>query len=108
MISLGVAGLVIVTALAVGAVAQAESYPEAGIAILRKTCMQRRDIPAQSVPVYCDCFVDLMQKTVPWRDFLLVDSAVSTKGLGGLDDEEKAILGKGLQATFYCAQKATR
>jgi hypothetical protein len=88
--------------------AHAQAYPEAGITNLRATCMQRRDLPATALPAYCDCYVDLMQKTVPWRDFLLVDSAIATKGIASLDAEEQAILGKGLQATFYCSQKATR
>ena len=88
--------------------ARAQTYPEAGLANLRATCMQRKDIAAQTMTAYCDCYVDLMQKTVPWRDFLLLDSAIVTKGLAALDTEETAILGKGLQATFYCAQKATR
>lgn len=83
-------------------------YPEAGITNLRKTCMQRADIPKASMFVYCDCYVDLMQKTVPWRDFLLLDSAISTKGIGALDADEKSILGKALETAFYCSQKTTR
>lgn len=88
--------------------AKAQSYPEAGIANLRKTCEQRRDIPAQTIGPYCDCYVELMQKTVSWRDFLFLDSAVATKGLAALDADEKAVLGKGLQVAFFCSQKATR
>lgn len=87
---------------------QIHGYPEAGIANLRATCAQRQDIPATAMQAYCDCYVDLVQKNVPWRDFLLLDSAISTKGLAKLDAEEKAILGKALEATFYCSTKATR
>jgi hypothetical protein len=94
--------------LLVAAQAKAQGYPEAGIANLRKTCEQRRDIPAQAMQAYCDCYVELMQRTVPWRDFLFLDSAVAAKGLAALDANEKALLGKGLQVTLFCSQKATR
>ena len=57
---------------------------------------------------YWDCYVDLTQKTVPWRDFLLLNSAISTKGLAELDAEEKTIMGKMLEAAFYCSQKTMR
>jgi hypothetical protein len=89
-------------------VTHAQRYPDAGIANLRGTCAQRQDIPPQVIGTYCGCYIDLLQKTVPWRDFLLLDSALNTKGPNGPDDEEKAILGKGLQVTFYCSQKAAR
>jgi hypothetical protein len=88
--------------------AKAEGYPDAGISNLRRTCEQRKDIPTQAMTGYCDCYVELMQKTVSWRDFLFLDSAVATKGLAALDADEKTILGKGLQVTLFCSQKATR
>jgi hypothetical protein len=82
-------------------------YPPVGITNLRKTCVQRRDIPAAAMAAYCDCYVDRMQKTVSWRDFLLLDTAINTKGAGTLDDEEQSILGKVRETTLYCSQKAT-
>jgi hypothetical protein len=85
-----------------------QGYPAPGIANLRTTCMQRKDIPASAMSAYCDCYVDLMQKTVPWRDFLLLDAAINTKGAANLDAGEKAILGRALQTTFYCSQKSVR
>ena len=104
IVGLGILGLMGIGPTA----ALAQTYPEAAIANLRSTCTQRKDIPPASVPAYCDCYVGLMQKNVPWRDFLLLDSAATTKGLGALDAEEKAILGKALETTFYCSQKVTR
>jgi hypothetical protein len=85
-----------------------QGYPAAGIANLRTTCMQRKDLPASAMNAYCDCYVDLMQKNVPWHDFLLLDSAISVKGTASLDAEEKTILGKALETTFYCSQKIVR
>lgn len=102
IVGLGIFGL-----MQIGS-ALAQNYPDAAVANLRATCAQRKDIPQASMPAYCDCYVDLMQKTVPWRDFLLLDSAMNTKGVAALDDEEKAILGKALETTFYCSQKVTR
>jgi len=87
---------------------RAQDYPEAGITNLRKTCGKRRDIPSPAMAGYCDCYVELMQRTVPWRDFLSLDSAVAAKGIAGVDAEESAILHKGLQVTRFCAQRATR
>jgi NADPH:quinone reductase-like Zn-dependent oxidoreductase len=49
-----------------------------------------------------------MQKTVPWAEYLRLDSAMAKKGPAGLDDEEKVILGQALQTTFYCSQKVAR
>jgi hypothetical protein len=89
-------------------IASAQAYPEAGIANLRATCTQRPDIPPQAMPAYCDCYVEQIQKVVPWHDFLLVDSAIRVKGLGNLDAEEKDIMMKALEVTFYCSQKVTR
>jgi hypothetical protein len=86
----------------------AQGYPEAGIANLRATCMQQQDIPAQAITTACACYIDLVQKNVPWRDILFLESAIATKGLDSLDAEEIAILGKTLQAMSYCSQKATR
>jgi len=84
----------------------AEDYPELGIAKLRAACAQRRDIPAQSMPAYCDCYVELMQNVVPWHDFLLLDSVIAAKGLTGLDAKDKVSLGKGRQVALFCEQRS--
>jgi hypothetical protein len=88
--------------------AQPQRYPPAAIANMRATCHDTKDIPVNAMPAYCECYIELMQKTVPWNDFLLLESAISAKGPGDLDDEEKVILGKGLQVMSYCSQKVTR
>jgi len=101
--------LVFCTALLlVEARGRAQDYPDAEITNLRQVCDKRRDIPAQAMAGYCACYVELMQRTVPWRDFLSLDSAVAKKGVAGLDAEASAILNKGLQVTLFCSQRASR
>jgi hypothetical protein len=60
-----------------------------------KTVARDRQLSADFPAAFCGCF-------------LLLDSAIATKGLQALDAEEKAILGKVLQGNFYCSQKVTR
>jgi hypothetical protein len=98
----------LVVLLLIAIPAAAEDYPGVGIAKLRATCAQRQDIPAQSMLTYCNCYVELIQQVVPWRDFLLLDTAIASKGLTGLDAEDKTILGKTRQVSLFCQQRATR
>jgi hypothetical protein len=99
--------VIAVVALA-GASACAQGYPPVGLSVLRATCVQRKDIPQPAIASYCDCYVDLMQKTVPWPDYVLLDLAMGHKPLADLDDEEKSILGQAMETAAYCSQKATR
>ena len=84
-----------------------QSYPQATIDSLQASC-KRPDIPASAMPAYCACYLEQMQSRIPWKDFLLLDTAIRVKGIGGIDAEEKAILIRSLDITFYCSQKATR
>src|SRR5437763_1508236 len=87
-------GLVALVVSASTTAALSDEYPSGGIAMLRATCAERKDIPPAAMQAYCDCYVDLIQKTLSWRDFLFLDSAIRAKGLQGLDAEEGALLGQ--------------
>ena len=102
------AAIIGLLALCIVSSAFAQGYPETGITKLRATCAQRNGLTAQERVIYCDCYVDLMQKTIPWHDFMSLDAAISTKGVSGLDKEETALFAKGMKVTFYCSQKAAR
>jgi hypothetical protein len=95
-------------ALALLNVANADNYPPAAIANLQATCQQRKDIPPSAMGAYCACYVDLIQRDVSWRDFLLLDSAIQTKGVASLDAEEKGILDRAVWVTLYCSEKNTQ
>jgi hypothetical protein len=66
------------------------------------------DVPATSMDAYCTCAVDLTAKNIRRREFLLLDSAVRTKGMQNLDAQEKSILAKWLEARHYCSLKNAR
>ena len=73
----------------------------------RTECYQQppATVPARSVGSFCTCYLDYLPKNVSWREWLLVDLAIKTKGLQNLDAQETSLLTKILTVTAYCAEK---
>jgi hypothetical protein len=86
----------------------AQGYPEATVSLLRESCSIRKDIPSAQIRDYCNCYVYFTQSQIPWRDFQLLDAAITAKGVMSLDDQEKAILKKSVEITYYCLLKTGR
>jgi hypothetical protein len=84
---------------------RSEDYPEAGVSKLRAICAQR-EAPEPAKRAYCDCYIELVQKTVPWHDFLILDSALGTNT--SLDAQEKSIRDKGREVALFCSLKTSR
>lgn len=83
------------------------TWPLEGINTITKICREqpRKDVPAKYQGQYCVCFVEFMQKNVKWKDWLLLDLALQTKGLQNIDAQEKAIMAQVLDNTAYCSTK---
>jgi hypothetical protein len=88
----------------------ADSWPAAGINLLRTVCFEKPQpyVPKESRDAYCTCYISIVPKNVSWQDYLLIDSAITAKGVQNLDPEEKYIFGRMLAAANYCIQKNVR
>jgi len=84
-----------------------DPWPAASVNAVRATCHKqpRSDVPTAYLDAYCACWADLMRINVAWKDWTLVDWAIRTKGLQGLDDQEKAILKAVVFDGHYCFLK---
>lgn len=86
----------------------ADEYPDTWIRGFRAECMapQKGDTSPQARAAYCDCYQDLVKKSVPWRDAQLLDLALSANGEGAFEAKEKAIGDKVTNIINYCKVKS--
>jgi hypothetical protein len=85
----------------------ASDWPAEGIENSLRNCRSYvpADIPATKVESYCSCAVQLTVKSIPWKEYLLLDAANRAKGPNNLDQAERAILAKWLEVRHYCSLK---
>jgi len=81
------------------------AYPPAAVDRINVDCMKRTDIPKAVASTYCSCYMETLQVSVPWNDYMTLEAAANLKGIRNLDDSEKKIFGKLLETDFYCSQK---
>jgi len=84
-----------------------DDWPADGVDRSNRECRANlpEDIQPSKADLYCDCSVSYTRKVIPWKQYLLLDSAVRIKGMKNLDSEEKAILLKALEVRNYCSLK---
>ena len=62
-------------------------------------------LPETKAIEYCTCATTVSAQTIPWREFLLLDTAIRERGLPALNKEETSIMGKLLEVRYQCARK---
>ena len=65
-------------------------------------------LPETKAVEYCTCATTATAQTIPWREFLLLDTAIRERGLPALNKEEMAIMGKALEVRYQCARKISQ
>jgi hypothetical protein len=78
-----------------------------GIAASKSDCNNKPpiEVSASFKDAFCSCIAENTARSVRRREFLLLDAAIRTKGMGRLDPEETKILTKALEAINYCSIK---
>ncbi len=89
------------------AASDANDWPQAGISNFQADCYKQppSNVPRRSLKAFCTCYVQYVPRNVPWREWLLLDLAIKTKGALSLDSRETAIMARVLTVGAYCSEK---